>query len=624
MVTKTTRAVSRVITGKGALSIEWVWLLLAAALLITLLFLAVGAHGQAVLGKNFNAVEYYKPPHDAQMKSLVQGASGERQPDGHSLLVNELKLQTFREDNERELLVEAPQCVYDEKEHFASSPGRLRAQSGKGELSIEGEGFLWQQTNSSLIISNQVHTVVRPDLLESPAAGERTNLPLNQLRNLEIYSDQFTYSAESGLGIYSGHVRVAGTNLSLVGGQLTIVVPIAERQLQSITAEHDVKVDYEGVSATGDRVRYEAAADQVQIIGQPERQPSWRAGEREGRADDLLIDRTNKVFRATGHAFLKMPAKGQAGSGFLPGKRSPPETSPGKGEQTVEINCASYEIRTNYAVFHDAVQVTQHAGEATQGTLTCDTLTASFSGTNELQNIIAENHVILERETSRFTADRAVFEGAEGLLNLTGKPAWRSGLREGSGETIRVNPEKEEMKVSGDAAMRLPAEQIASPSALSFGKSAVTNAAAAPQQFAQITSHEYTLTPETALFKGKVRAEHPQMSWQCETITAQFSSAARAGRVTAEQDVVFDLSEEKVHGTSDKAVYTFGVTGNVTNDFVVLTGNPMLVTTNGVFQNSNNVIIMDLAHKTLVAPGKFRIIGTNNASGTDLLQVPKK
>src|SRR5882672_11438822 len=90
--------------------------------LITLLLLGVAARGQqAFLGTNFNAVEYYKPPHDAQMKSLVQGARGERRPDGHSLLVDELKLQTFREDNERELLVEAPQCIYDEHERSASS-----------------------------------------------------------------------------------------------------------------------------------------------------------------------------------------------------------------------------------------------------------------------------------------------------------------------------------------------------------------------------------------------------------------------------------------------------------------------------------------------------------------------
>src|SRR5436190_9640165 len=110
-----------------------------------LLVLAIKALAQPnVVGKNFSAVDYYKPPNDAQMKSLLQGAKAERLPNGHVLLVNDLKLQAFTEKNERELLVEAPECFYDEREHTANSPGRLRAQSGKGELSIEGEGFLWR------------------------------------------------------------------------------------------------------------------------------------------------------------------------------------------------------------------------------------------------------------------------------------------------------------------------------------------------------------------------------------------------------------------------------------------------------------------------------------------------
>src|SRR5258707_846327 len=184
MGSKTTRAAAGFTTGGDPLRVGRFaprQLLRLAAPVITLLVLAVAAHGQqALVGKNFNAVDYYKPPHDAQMKSLLQGAKAERQPDGHSLLVDELKLQTFREDNERELLMEAPQCIYDEKEHSASSPGRLRAQSGKGELSIEGEGFLWQQINSSLIISNRVHTMIRPGLLETSVAAARTNLPANQ------------------------------------------------------------------------------------------------------------------------------------------------------------------------------------------------------------------------------------------------------------------------------------------------------------------------------------------------------------------------------------------------------------------------------------------------------------
>jgi len=68
----------------------------------------------------------------------------------------------------------------------------------------------------------------------TPPNHAPAGITMNQITNLEIFSDQFTYSAETGLGIYSGNVRVAGTNLSLTGGQLTIVLPLEERRLQSI------------------------------------------------------------------------------------------------------------------------------------------------------------------------------------------------------------------------------------------------------------------------------------------------------------------------------------------------------------------------------------------------------
>src|SRR5439155_121212 len=257
-----------------------------------------------------------------------------------------------------ELQVEAPQCVYDSQAHSASSPGRLRVQSGDGKLSIEGEGFLWRQTNSSLFISNQVHTFVQPALLQQ--ASSETNAqrqqphqissaspptaPLSRFRpqreggvggeaqiinNLDIFSDQFSYTADSGLGIYRGHVRAsglrraegppamqAGTNqLSLTAGLLTIVVPMAERELRNMVAEENVVMDYEGVQATGQRMRYDAETDLAQISGPP--QPTWRAGQREGQGDELLIDRTNKIFRATGHARLKMSGQSAGTTGFL-------------------------------------------------------------------------------------------------------------------------------------------------------------------------------------------------------------------------------------------------------------------------------------------------------------------
>ena len=113
-------------------------------------------------GKNFSVPEYYDPPHQNQMKSLLAGAEAQLQADG-TFLIKELKLETYRENGEREIVVMSPECVYDSARRVASSASRLQIQTGDGQFSIEGEGFLWQQTNFSLIISNHVHTTIRPE-----------------------------------------------------------------------------------------------------------------------------------------------------------------------------------------------------------------------------------------------------------------------------------------------------------------------------------------------------------------------------------------------------------------------------------------------------------------------------
>ena len=218
-----------------------------------------------------------------------------------------------------------PECVYDSARRSISSSGPLHMQIAEGKFSIEGEGFLFQQTNSTLWVSNRVHTILHPELLSRQAtatnisaAARKPTAAAEETSGMDIFSDQFTYSEESGQGVYEGNVRVTGTNLTSTGGKLTIVLATPERQLKSLTAEQNVVVDYvtsahERIQATGERAFYSADTDLVQMTGQP----TWRVGQRDGSGDELIFDRTNNIFRANGHASLKMPAQGLGSSGLL-------------------------------------------------------------------------------------------------------------------------------------------------------------------------------------------------------------------------------------------------------------------------------------------------------------------
>jgi len=108
---------------------------------------------------DFTSVEYFEPPHQQQMKSRLSGAEAQPQAGG-LLVIRQLKLETFNPDGKSEIIVNAPECVYDTFNRVASSPGHLQAQTGDGKFRVEGDGFLWRQNDSFLTISNHVQTVI--------------------------------------------------------------------------------------------------------------------------------------------------------------------------------------------------------------------------------------------------------------------------------------------------------------------------------------------------------------------------------------------------------------------------------------------------------------------------------
>jgi hypothetical protein len=125
-----------------------------------------------------------------------------------------------------------------------------------------------------------------------------------------------------------------------------------ERRLQT-SAEQNAIVDYEKLHATGERAFYSADTDLIQLTGQP----TWRIEQREGSGDELVFDRTNRVFRANGHARLKMAAQSLGASGFLSRPGSTSAHAPPITNHFVEILADNYELRTNLAVFRqDASQ----------------------------------------------------------------------------------------------------------------------------------------------------------------------------------------------------------------------------------------------------------------------------
>jgi hypothetical protein len=135
------------------------WLAAGAGLLFAI---ALGVRAQpngVPHTSNFTSTEYYGPTNQQQIKSILSGAEALPQPGG-LLIIKQLKLEMFNPDGKLEWVVNAPECVYDTFKGVANSPGRLEVRTGDGKFRVEGEGFLWRQSDSFLTISNNVRTVI--------------------------------------------------------------------------------------------------------------------------------------------------------------------------------------------------------------------------------------------------------------------------------------------------------------------------------------------------------------------------------------------------------------------------------------------------------------------------------
>jgi hypothetical protein len=116
--------------------------------------------------QDFSTYVYYKPPNEQLVEAHLSGTNALPLPGG-LLDMKELMIQTYNTNGALEITARAPQCTYDLRKGTASSPGHLQLVSGDGAYQLEGDGFLfvWRTNETSLMLSNNVHTVIQNGIL---------------------------------------------------------------------------------------------------------------------------------------------------------------------------------------------------------------------------------------------------------------------------------------------------------------------------------------------------------------------------------------------------------------------------------------------------------------------------
>jgi hypothetical protein len=106
-----------------------------------------------------SSVVYFDPPDEQRVKVRLEGAEMRPLPET-KFDVRKLIVRRYSLTGKEEAVVEAPQCVYAPMDGVANSSGHVHLKLGD-QVVVEGDGFLYQQSDESIDISNNVSTIIQ-------------------------------------------------------------------------------------------------------------------------------------------------------------------------------------------------------------------------------------------------------------------------------------------------------------------------------------------------------------------------------------------------------------------------------------------------------------------------------
>ncbi len=512
--------------------------LLAGGLLLPALARAQTPIGGTVTGG------FKFPGYDQQqrLRSLVAGQSFKTGTNFNDVFIELLRIEMYHEDGSVEFVAEAPQCYFNIGTRTASSSGPMRAFTADQRLKIAGTGFVYQQTNSSFELSNDVRTLIRREATNAPAAAAEPPL--------EITAAHFQFDLAGRSAVYRDRVRAEDAQMELTCGLLTVKLSEKGGSFETITAVENVVMTgkADGRQALAERAVYTRATEQVELSGSP----SWRQARREGRAEKIVFHRNDKSIDSEGNVALKLPRDSFGESGFL--LSAAPTNVVTNAVQFVEVFCDQLHTRSNLTIAQGAVRVLDATNRLSCGRLTLQ------SATSESPEVtaVAEENVVVEQGARRVTGDKAVYARAADTAVFTGHPRWALEQSEGSADLLIFRPRTNAFQASGNALVKLQrGGQGASllPGFPAPGR--MTNANASSP--VEIRAEHFEVQERVATFTGAVSAREtpatgaePRLS--CAKLEVQFAAnTSHAETVTATGGVVMEQGTPGV--TNGPAAY---------------------------------------------------------------------
>lgn len=466
--------------------------------------------------------EYYPPPNEKQLRFRLQAAKAEP-AEGAWVRVREVVLERYAADGRVELHVQTPRCDFHTATQEARSDGPLEVRIQSDRLVLEGQGFLWRQSNAWLVVSNRVRTVLRGGWLAEQVGPLSTNaqplrLPGVGEGEVRIEADRFLFEGSTGRVEFLGKVRATETQAALACDELQFVLSGGPTgRVNRVEARGGVSLERAGLKATAERAVLDPALERVELTGNVQ----WERAGASGRADLLQWDLRRETLQARGRTLLHWT---RAAGGMVPGLQN--ALAAGNGPVQLTVTSDSSELSPRLARFEGNVDVIETPAVGPPARLMCSRLVVRTDANGALESVDSTGGVIFEREDLRVSGSSCLYQARLNRVEVAGPAHWEAGGRSGAGDRLWMEPDRQRFGVEGNAELvwpRPPGDMLLGMAGAPPGgatvlhESAGTDAdpAAGEPLWTRVRCGSYVWSADQLEFTGGVEVEDPQMEMSC-------------------------------------------------------------------------------------------------------------
>ena len=517
--------------------------------------------------KDFRTHQDYNGPNLNQRKTEFSGKDASPLAGSSKVLVKGADMKSYREDGTLVMAAQAPECVYDGGKKQASSSGPLKMHTGDGRFFIEGTGFLWRESDSGLVLSNHVHSILHSETTNGAPPSETV-----------IYSDRFSYDMKTGLAIYRDNVRVNDPKMKLTCETLT------------------ANLANPSAFSAGDIINLQSLAGMLKQPSDTDKVSQYLTGRLSPATQKLLSEygggTNSRLQQALTEDFNQVIQSGPMyDADRFAGVKLSPETS----SLLAKAPTGADLVHLNRLLLQDAYPL-----EISRGLL------AQAGGRPD--NIVAEKNVIIDYiedgALTHATGDKAVYNKkttgtvTNEAMQLTGNPRLE-----------RTNGWMTADVITMDRAAGIIRGVGNYHSVFKKKATGKTNAPPAGDTEIFCDTFDYNTKTKVAVYQGNVRVDDPQMKLTSKILTANLpEKGEKPDHIVAETNVVIDFiqNDKPTHATGQKAIYDSKIVGGKTNEIMELRGNPRLERTDGWMMA--DVILMDQGEGVIQGIGNHHSI----------------